>query len=123
MINIRKYGSAPYRVAVVHGGPGAPGSVAAVARELAKGCGILEPLQTATTVAGQVDELRAGEVGYVAASMKDVRDTRVGDTITDAENPADTPLSGYRPAVPMVFCGIYPADTTGQTERQIQHHV
>jgi GTP-binding protein LepA len=57
-----------------------------------------------------VDELSAGEVGYVAASMKEVRDTRVGDTITDAENPAGKPLPGYRPAIPMVFCGIYPAD-------------
>ena len=57
-----------------------------------------------------VDELRAGEVGYITASMKDVRDTRVGDTITDASCPADKPLPGYRPAVPMVFCGIYPAD-------------
>lgn len=57
-----------------------------------------------------VDELSAGEVGYVAASMKEVRDTRVGDTITGAEKPADAPLPGYRPAIPMVFCGIYPAD-------------
>lgn len=57
-----------------------------------------------------VDELQAGEVGYITASMKDVRDTRVGDTITDASRPADKPLPGYRPAVPMVFCGIYPAD-------------
>lgn len=57
-----------------------------------------------------VDELQAGEVGYITASMKDVRDTRVGDTITEASRPADKPLPGYRPAVPMVFCGIYPAD-------------
>jgi len=55
-------------------------------------------------------ELGTGEVGYVAASMKNVRDTRVGDTITDAFNPASNPLPGYRPAIPMVFCGIYPAD-------------
>lgn len=55
-------------------------------------------------------ELRAGEVGYVTASMKDVRDTRVGDTITGADNPSDSALPGYRPAIPMVFCGIYPAD-------------
>jgi GTP-binding protein LepA len=57
-----------------------------------------------------VDELKAGEVGYVTASMKDVRDTRVGDTITGAENPSLDPLPGYRPAIPMVFSGIYPAD-------------
>lgn len=57
-----------------------------------------------------VGSLEAGEVGYVAASMKDVRDTRVGDTITNADNPSKSSLPGYRPAVPMVFCGIYPSD-------------
>ena len=57
-----------------------------------------------------IDQLLAGEVGYVAASMKDVRDTRVGDTITDANNPADKPLPGYKKTIPMVYCGIYPAD-------------
>lgn len=55
-------------------------------------------------------ELKAGEVGYVAASIKDVRDTRVGDTITDASRPASSPLPGYRHVTPMVYCGIYPAD-------------
>ena len=55
-------------------------------------------------------ELKAGEVGYVAASIKDVRDTRVGDTITDASRPAAAPLPGYRHVTPMVYCGIYPAD-------------
>ncbi|SDF28707.1 GTP-binding protein LepA [Thermoanaerobacter thermohydrosulfuricus] len=57
-----------------------------------------------------VEELKAGEVGYIAASIKNVKDTRVGDTITDADNPADSPLPGYKEVVPMVFCGIYPAD-------------
>ena len=56
------------------------------------------------------DVLQAGDVGYVAASIKDVRDTRVGDTITDAARPADQPLPGYREVTPMVYCGIYPAD-------------
>ena len=55
-------------------------------------------------------ELKAGDVGYVSASIKDVRDTRVGDTITDAANPAKEPLPGYRHVTPMVYCGIYPAD-------------
>ncbi|MDY6072852.1 MAG: translation elongation factor 4 [Eubacteriales bacterium] len=55
-------------------------------------------------------ELECGEVGYVAASIKDVRDTRVGDTITDADRPADKALPGYRDVTPMVYCGIYPAD-------------
>mgnify|MGYP002672656416 FL=1 len=56
------------------------------------------------------DELLAGEVGYIAASIKDLSDTRVGDTVTDAARPADTPLPGYRNVTPMVYCGIYPAD-------------
>ena len=57
MINLRKYGKPPYTVAVVHGGPGARGDVAPVARELSSHVGILEPLQTATTLEGQVSEL------------------------------------------------------------------
>ena len=56
------------------------------------------------------DVLKAGEVGYLAASIKTVDDARVGDTITLAENPADEPLAGYRKVNPVVFCGIYPAD-------------
>jgi len=56
------------------------------------------------------DELRAGDVGYIAAGIKNVKDARVGDTVTDANNPTDTPLPGYRRINPMVFCGIYPAD-------------
>jgi pimeloyl-ACP methyl ester carboxylesterase len=58
MENPRKYGEAPYRVAVVHGGPGAPGEMAPVARELSALCGVLEPLQTADSVDGQVEELK-----------------------------------------------------------------
>ena len=56
------------------------------------------------------DELTAGEVGYITASIKTVGDARVGDTVTTAENPASKPLPGYRKVNPMVFCGIYPAD-------------
>ncbi|MBM7614667.1 translation elongation factor 4 [Alkaliphilus hydrothermalis] len=61
---------------------------------------------------GQVPqaELKAGDVGYVAASIKDVRNCRVGDTITNAENPTPQPLPGYRKVTPMVYCGIYPAE-------------
>ncbi len=55
-------------------------------------------------------ELSAGEVGYIAASIKAVKDARVGDTITRADDPAKEPLPGYRAVQPMVFCGIYPAD-------------
>ncbi|MCL1829808.1 MAG: translation elongation factor 4 [Oscillospiraceae bacterium] len=56
------------------------------------------------------DMLLAGEVGYFTASIKNVRDTKVGDTVTLLSNPAEQPLQGYRDAIPMVFCGIYPAD-------------
>ena len=56
------------------------------------------------------DELTAGEVGYFTASIKNVKDTRVGDTVTDAANPAAEALPGYRPAQPMVYCGIYTED-------------
>ena len=55
-------------------------------------------------------ELKAGDVGYVVASIKNVRDARVGDTVTLARDPAAEPLEGYKKAQPMVFCGIYPAD-------------
>ena len=56
------------------------------------------------------DSLTAGEVGYISASIKTVAETKVGDTITDANNPAKEALPGYKQANPMVFCGIYPAD-------------
>lgn len=56
----------------------------------------------------RVESLGPGDVGCVIASMKDVRDTRVGDTITIASRPAKEPLGGYRPAKPMVYCGLYP---------------
>lgn len=57
-----------------------------------------------------VDILRAGDVGYITGSIKNVRDARVGDTVTTAKNPATKPLPGYKKAVPMVFSGIYPVD-------------
>ena len=56
------------------------------------------------------DELSAGLVGYIMASIKNVKDTRVGDTITDALRPCDNPLPGYKKVNPMVYCGLYPAD-------------
>lgn len=58
----------------------------------------------------QVDKLQAGDVGYLAASIKNVRDTQVGDTVTNADHPAAEPLPGYRKAMPMVYCGIYPIE-------------
>ncbi|QZX48994.1 translation elongation factor 4 [Mycoplasma sp. E35C] len=58
------------------------------------------------------DFLEAGEVGYVAASIKTIRDIHVGDTITNANNPCDTPLPGYRKIMPMVYAGLYPVDTS-----------
>ena len=57
------------------------------------------------------DELSAGMVGYIAASIKNVRDTRVGDTVTDSERPCDEALPGYKKVNPMVYCGLYPADS------------
>ena len=56
------------------------------------------------------EELSAGLVGYITASIKNVKDTRVGDTITDAANPCKEPLPGYKKVNPMVYCGLYPAD-------------
>ena len=56
------------------------------------------------------DELSAGMVGYMTASIKNLKETRVGDTITDAENPCAEPLPGYKKVNPMVYCGLYPAD-------------
>jgi len=57
-----------------------------------------------------VQELSAGEVGCITATIRNVRDTRIGDTITDADRPAAEPLPGYRPVKPMVFCGLYPVE-------------
>ena len=56
------------------------------------------------------EELRAGMVGYITASLKNVKDTRVGDTVTDANRPCKEPLPGYKKVQPMVYCGLYPAD-------------
>ncbi|HEY1544926.1 MAG TPA: translation elongation factor 4 [Xanthobacteraceae bacterium] len=57
-----------------------------------------------------VDELGPGEIGMLTASIKDVADTRVGDTITDDRKPVDKPLPGFRPSIPVVFCGLFPVD-------------
>ena len=59
-----------------------------------------------------VDELTAGDVGFICASIKNVSETRVGDTITLANNPAKEALPGYRKLNPMVFCGLYPIDSS-----------
>ncbi|MDE0146578.1 MAG: translation elongation factor 4 [Nitrospira sp.] len=66
--------------------------------------GIFSPKRTRTKA------LRAGAVGYVVAGMKDVSDTKIGDTITDADRPTATPLPGYRDVKPLVFCGLYTMD-------------
>ena len=58
MKNLRKYGKTPYKIAVIHGGPGAGGEMAPVARELASGWGVLEPLQTSASLEGQIEELK-----------------------------------------------------------------
>ncbi len=66
--------------------------------------GVFSPKMTPTA------ELSAGEVGYIAASVKSIEDTEVGDTLTDADNPAKEPLPGYKKALPMVFSGVFPLD-------------
>ncbi len=63
-----------------------------------------------TPGAKPINRLSAGEVGFFAAAIKNVRDTQVGDTVTDAANPAQSPLPGYRQAVSMVYCGLYPME-------------
>ena len=62
------------------------------------------------------DELSAGMVGYITASIKNVKDTAVGDTVTDLDNPCAEPLPGYKKVNPMVYCGLYPADASKYTD-------
>jgi pimeloyl-ACP methyl ester carboxylesterase len=69
MVNLRKYGNKPFHVAVIHGGPGAPGEMASVARELSSVMGVLEPLQTAATLGGQVRELKAVLAKHAALTV------------------------------------------------------
>ena len=74
---------------------------------------VVEVVEVGYFGAGQFiacDELSAGMVGYFTASIKNVRDTRVGDTVTDDANPCDEPLPGYKKVNPFVYCGMYPAD-------------
>lgn len=66
--------------------------------------GVMAPGQT------ELDGLYAGDVGYIAASIKDIRSCQVGDTITDADNSTEIPMPGYKKATPMVYCGIYPGE-------------
>ncbi|MBT3268918.1 elongation factor 4 [Candidatus Poribacteria bacterium] len=68
--------------------------------------GVFEPHMT------PVDELQAGSVGYVVGNIKDINDTQVGDTLTDPERPTDDPFPGYRELQPLVFCGLFPAETS-----------
>ena len=73
-----------------------------------------EVVELGTFGAGQFipcEELSAGMVGYLTASLKNVKDTRVGDTVTDADRPCEQPLPGYKKVNPMVYCGMYPADS------------
>jgi len=63
-----------------------------------------------------VDRLGPGEVGYITAAIKQVADTNIGDTITEERRPASEPLPGFKPSIPVVFCGLYPIDTANYTE-------
>ncbi|MFQ6097439.1 MAG: translation elongation factor 4, partial [Armatimonadota bacterium] len=104
----RYRGAVPY-VRVVDGrfGPGSQIRMMAAGTEFEVAeVGVFTPAMEPT------DELRAGDVGYLVAGIKNVRDTRVGDTVTLADDPARHPLPGYRQAKPMVFCGLYPTQTT-----------
>lgn len=86
-----------------------PGSMI---RMMATGC-VADVVEVGYFGAGQFipcEELAAGMVGYLTASLKNVKDTRVGDTITEAGNPCKEPLPGYKKVNPMVYCGLYPAD-------------
>ncbi len=67
--------------------------------------GVFTPKPTMT------GRLQAGEIGFITAGIKDITETKVGDTITDERRPASTPLPGFKPSVPVVFCGLYPVDT------------
>ncbi len=64
----------------------------------------------------KVDKLGPGEVGYITASIKAIEETSIGDTITDDKNPTITPLPGFKPSVPVVFCGMFPIDDSDYTE-------
>jgi len=77
----------------------------------------LEPLEVGIFTPGMVSiaTLKAGEVGYVATGLKNVRDCRVGDTLTDARDPASAPLPGFDPPKPMVYAGLYPVDNEDYT--------
>jgi len=72
--------------------------------------GIFRPAMTS------IEELKTGEVGFVAASIKNVKECQVGDTITDAGHPAASPMPGYRKATPMVYCGLYPVDNVNYVD-------
>ncbi len=85
--------------------PGVPVRMMATGREFeVSELGVFMPAPVA------VNELRAGEVGFMSAGIKNVTDCRVGDTVTDARRPAAEPLPGYRKAKPMVYCGLYPVE-------------
>src|SRR5699024_7190066 len=72
--------------------------------------GIFKPTKTA------VEELGPGELGYVVAGIKDIADAKVGDTITNEKRPCDAPLTGFKPSIPVVFCGLFPADAADYEE-------
>ncbi|GAB6182865.1 translation elongation factor 4 [Thermodesulfovibrio hydrogeniphilus] len=75
--------------------------------------GILTPLPK------EIEKLSAGEVGFIVAGIKNISDTKIGDTVTDAKNPAKEPLPGFREVKPMVFCGLYPIESHQYEELKV----
>ena len=59
-----------------------------------------------------IDELNSGEIGFIITGIKSLSDTKVGDTICDASNPINDPLPGFKPSKPVVFCGLFPVDSS-----------
>ncbi len=79
----------------------------------------IQKLGILTPFPKEIEELSAGEVGFIVAGIKSIADTKIGDTVTEINNPAKEPLSGFREVKPMVFCGLYPTETYQYEELKI----
>ncbi len=79
----------------------------------------IQKLGILTPFPKEIEELSAGEVGFIVAGIKSIADTKIGDTVTESNNPAKEPLAGFREVKPMVFCGLYPTETHHYEELKI----